>query len=445
MLTNATIRTKIAILFLLTISSHSFAQISAENQRADLKQLYEALVKTHPGFDRYVTADELLSEYKKLDKSISAPASNWEFYRLAAKMAAAVKCGHTRLRPSSNMSEQVQQGRTFFPLPVAFVDSRMYARMQDQSVKEIIAIDMLSTSEVVGKISQCFPVDGNADLGRYDFIAPAFAVLYARYVGQHPDDFKLTLKSERGFQEVTVKPITFKEAGNLSMTRRSDGPIDYQVRAGAGYLTVMTFGSEEYRNVGASYNDFLAETFRKIKESGIKKLVVDIRDNGGGDDQYGAKLCSYLLNKPFSYFKTVKERGEDGLFHSVQHPCLATQQISLNAFTGEVVLLINGRTFSTAADVAAIFKNSKRGTVMGSETSGGYEGNTSGRSTSIALKNSGMTITIPLWYYENEVEPQKFAHRGVLPDVTITPTVETLNSGKDAALNAAIALLQGKN
>ena len=158
MLTNATIRTKIAILFLLTISSHSFAQISAENQRADLKQLYEALVKTHPGFDRYVTADELLSEYKKLDKSISAPASNWEFYRLAAKMAAAVKCGHTRLRPSSNMSEQVQQGRTFFPLPVAFVDSRMYARMQDQSVKEIIAIDMLSTSVVVGKISQCFPI-----------------------------------------------------------------------------------------------------------------------------------------------------------------------------------------------------------------------------------------------------------------------------------------------
>ena len=64
---------------------------------------------------------------------------------------------------------------------------------------------------------------------------------------------------------------------------------------------------------------------------------------------------------------------------------------------------------------------------------------------SIALKSSGMTIIIPLWYYENEVEPQKFAHRGVLPDVTITATVETLNSGKDAALDAAIALLQGKN
>ncbi len=43
---------------------------------------------------------------------------------------------------------------------------------------------------------------------------------------------------------------------------------------------------------------FLAETFRRIAERQIRTLVIDLRDNQGGRDEYGALLYAYLAMSP---------------------------------------------------------------------------------------------------------------------------------------------------
>jgi len=208
-----------------------------------------------------------------------------------------------------------------------------------------------------------------------------------------------------------------------------------------GYLKVNTFSSYSYRHSGIGYEDFLKKTFSRLKSESVGRLVVDIRDNGGGDDQYGALLFSYVAQKPFGYFKRVYKK--DG--HStvdIGHPCVQQQHPQADAFNGKVCLLINGRTFSTAADVASIFRSNKRAAIIGSETGGGYEGNTSGESERVELNNSHIRIQIPRWFYENAVVPVPQQHRGTIPDyVANKKTADLFDKSKDPELDLAFEML----
>jgi C-terminal processing protease CtpA/Prc len=126
----------------------------------------------------------------------------------------------------------------------------------------------------------------------------------------------------------------------------------------------------------------------------------------------------------------------------VGHPCVQRQHPQPDAFKGKVCLLINGRTFSTAADVASIFRSNKRSIIIGSETGGGYEGNTSGASERVELNNSHIKIQIPRWYYENAVAPAPQLHRGTIPDYAVKkkPT-DLFDNSKDPELDLALKML----
>src|SRR4030095_16579945 len=99
---------------------------------------------------------------------------------------------------------------------------------------------------------------------------------------------------------------------------------------------------------------------------GTQALILDVRNNGGGEDALGRILLSYLLDAPFQYYddlilnklsynskkyvqgwqdvpeKLVENRA-DGLYHAVGHPNWGLQQPSTPGFAGEAVILIHGR------------------------------------------------------------------------------------------------------
>lgn len=43
--------------------------------------------------------------------------------------------------------------------------------------------------------------------------------------------------------------------------------------------------------------------FADLKAQGIQNLIIDIRNNGGGDSELGDELLKYLLAKPFHNMK----------------------------------------------------------------------------------------------------------------------------------------------
>ena len=195
-------------------------------------------------------------------------------------------------------------------------------------------------------------------------------------------------------------------------------------------------------------------------------MVLDLRGNGGGVDTYGALLVSQFVSKPFRYFDHIKLASirpsfatwNASTFANLQngttpapgggflvlprlHPGVAEQKPAATPFLGRVFVLIDGGTFSTAADVCAQLRSLTKATFIGEETGGGYEGNTSGLNAEIVLPNSGLKLRIQMYGYWNAVPAGK-PGRGTLPDVAVVRTVTDVLAGVDPPLDRAIALAQ---
>lgn len=82
-------------------------------------------------------------------------------------------------------------------------------------------------------------------------------------------------------------------------------------------------------------------------------------------------------------------------------------------------MLIDGGTFSTAAEFCAVARSLGRATFVGEETGGGYEGNASGTFAILTLPQTGVRVVIPLVRYELAVAPARERGRGIQPDYRI--------------------------
>jgi len=434
------------ILFIcLCLASVGQAQslFTAQTLRNDFTDLVHHLGTRHPGINRYTAQEALDKVSNQIHSRLNRPMTGWEFFRVIAEYRAAIKCGHTRFRPSASMQQELEKNGSFFPLPVQFAGTALYARLPDQSIQEVLTINGTPVPELLKFMFARFPTDGNAVDARYDMITESFWLYYAWLIDFSTPEFDITFRTSSGKESKKIRGVSFQQTASLKFypDKSTVSPLLYYEQSGqVGYLSIKTFSSEEINASGQSYSKFLEETFVKIEHDKISQLIIDIRGNGGGDDRYGALLCSYVAKGPFHYFKKVYML--DGKTEiPVDHPCEQLQQQAAHAYAGKVVLLVDGRTFSTAADVASIFKSMQRGTLVGRETSGGYDGNTSGRSEQEVLTNTGIRVSIPLWYYENAVKPLQPLDRGVIPDFVVLKTLESIRNRVDLDRQTAIGIL----
>jgi hypothetical protein len=408
--------------------------------RQDVTQLENALVELHSGVDRHVPLKEIHEGFEEARTKLDHDLTSFEFYMLIAPLVASIQCGHTRLIPSVEIRAHFDSAIVFFPLRVRLIDNRMFAKLNDEGIIEIKSINSQSAEVILKKIYSSFPVDGQAIDAKQDYVSEQFSHLYSLFVDHKPKRFDLGVVwsgPSQGKENITLQPVGVSSL----VTGEEETPIDFAMRNGVGYLKVNTFSSYSYRREGIGYEEFLKKTFLQLKSESVDKLVIDIRDNGGGDDRYGALLFSYVAQEAFGYFKKVYRR-EGNRTIDVGHPCVQLQHAQSDAFNGKVCLLINGRTFSTAADVASMFRSNKRATIIGSETGGGYEGNTSGASERVELNNSHVKIQIPRWYYENDVAPAQQPHRGTIPDYFVKKEPTNLfDKTNDPELDLALKIL----
>jgi C-terminal processing protease CtpA/Prc len=198
--------------------------------------------------------------------------------------------------------------------------------------------------------------------------------------------------------------------------------------------------------MGDEYPRWIEDTFRALRQKGTKTLIIDLRSNGGGEDTYGVMLVSYLTDKPFHYVdrvtvKTLTWSFEDhwdakrldaeqrarlrklmtpipdgGYFLSEKiHDSLGEKQPAKYRFSGDVIILIDGSTFSTAADTCAVLHHLKRATFIGEETAGAYYGNNSGTEPTVTLPNSKVRFGLPLSSSWNAVSGYAGKRRGIIP------------------------------
>ncbi|MEO1654158.1 MAG: S41 family peptidase [Bacteroidota bacterium] len=195
-----------------------------------------------------------------------------------------------------------------------------------------------------------------------------------------------------------------------------------------------------------NFKVFLEKSFRTLRSQKISHLVLDLRNNKGGELQLVSILLSYLIPKSFQVHKEISRHP----LHSQEQNAPTTLALFLGkahiqpqaqVFNGKILVITNGMTFSGAADVASILHANRSSPddvfFVGEETGGAYQGSCSGILPAFSLTYSRIKLRIPLWKFQNQVEAQLFQHRGLLPDYPLSQNPSDFRTGIDTEMRFA--------
>jgi C-terminal processing protease CtpA/Prc len=135
-------------------------------------------------------------------------------------------------------------------------------------------------------------------------------------------------------------------------------------------------------------------------------------------------------------------RKEDGNYHLRYWENHTFRPFVRNFFSGDLYLIIGGPTFSAASLFCNTLKGQKNITLIGEETGGGQYSNNGLLLPSVVLPNTGVRIRLPLF----RMVPDKNAHptgRGVMPDIYVGPTAESVRNGLDLKMEKTKELISG--
>lgn len=372
-----------------------------------------------------------------------------------------VRCGHTRPSMPQGANDAFKSSHLFMPLAVKYLGQRLYIddlRTHEGNLErgdEVLSINGRTIANITQEIFSHLSGDGFINTAKYRQTERYFRYYYQLYVAPEVELYELVVKKRNGQQkEVTITGEQWASLSTMDAPLPERAVLSLEHREDYSYMKIGTFVSYYLRNADLEYEDFLESSFAELKERGAQNLILDLRGNGGGDDNYGALLVSYFANRPFRYFERIEVTDDYEGYGSVEtdqnrrlmtsHKGLSTWQPQANRFEGKVYVLTDGWSFSTCADVATVLHHNQWATLLGEETGGGYDGNTSGYSRTLSLPNSKIKVNLPMWMYTTANLGHDYYGRGAVPHERIIPTIGQYLSDEDVVLKRAEALISNR-
>jgi len=347
---------------------------------------------------------------------------------------------------------------------------RDYANGGSLAGREIQSINGVPTTHIISTMLAAESEDGDGQASRQRNIGGHFGLDLITLLGlRAPYTLVLAGDGTKNVEQVRVAGLRHEDLKRMSkMLFPQDQPkkdfaeLKFLDNGQIAQLTYSSFGTSSEEG-----QKFMKRAFEGIQSKGSKALILDLRGNGGGEDELGKLLFSYLVDTPFKYYDDliingmnfsfskytdnhadlsvpagVAERRADGRVHVIGHPNLGLQQPSKPTFTGPVYILIDGGCFLTTAEFLTEVHSHHRAIFIGEESAGGYYGNTSGSVVRITLPNTKLGVFIPLMTYYMSVGDKREheAARGIIPDIPVKYTIADLEAGVDRDFGLALDL-----
>ncbi|RXT04496.1 S41 family peptidase [Ammoniphilus sp. CFH 90114] len=118
-----------------------------------------------------------------------------------------------------------------------------------------------------------------------------------------------------------------------------------------GYIRVETFSESSV--------DRFAKELERLRNIGVRALIIDLRDNPGGELESARKFASYFISEGTLYYVRNK--------HAYEHFYKMEMGKDLEL---PLVVLVNKNSASASELVTAVFKDYDKATIIGTPTSG---------------------------------------------------------------------------
>lgn len=456
--------------------------------KADLATYKTQLEKVHTGLYVYHTKAEFDAYFQQLENNITEPMTDIEFHRLTFPLNTLIANGHTRPLPSIGYLDGVLFEWKVFPFAVYVDEGKLYVLRNlsdDKTIQEGSIIHKINGENSMD-IYQSF-VDQIWRDG-YNKSAPEtdsyeiFSELYANLIGL-PKSFELTVESPDGKKkDIIIAPRTMKAMKatrdirypNYQKAWEVTGalPLELTIANNIATMTIRSWSVEEYKDYGQKFKKFFKQSFEQIEKMGVEHLILDFRNNGGGDPKPTIDLFAYLHPEPFTFYKAVLTnlgKIEDNELYEINLPSRMIQRIAFKkkgnkyvpnwiarvgglkglkpakpnktVFNGKVYVLTNASSFSATGEMTSIIKSHNRAIFIGEEPGGNPNTNTSGLQAVMTLPNTGNRVVMPFWQWEMNTTFENTGY-GVKPDYPIRPSIQDMMDGRDVVMKFALDLIQ---
>lgn len=419
----------------------------------DLDVLRNKIVSLHPGLFWHNTPESVDSLFNGLKTQVNKPLSSIEFYQIAAQANSAIKCVHSDIRPEEAYYKTWKDSAHIIPFGLRRVGGRYlvnqsYTHDVPDGV-QIHSINGKSIEEIVVQLLPYIPADGSNLTRKYAALHLSFSKYYSLFIEPNQTTYHITYIQQSDAKKVTIQGISpnqYWQHTDSVRTQHTPRPIALDIRPkdNSAILTVSSFRNDLMNRFGIDYPTMLDQMFKEINRAGVKHLVIDLRNNGGGYSEYGAQLLEHLTDSPFTYcygMELLTDGSDTTLRYDIPetfkgfpqgldttgipyrwstHSVLQLRKPADDVFKGSVYFLINGGCVSTTSEVATVAHRLNLGTFIGEEVGGSFVGDCGGIMSWFKLPNSRINVRLALVKYVMAYD-SPFGHFGVQPDHKVTP------------------------
>ncbi|MBI3817998.1 MAG: hypothetical protein HY286_04845 [Planctomycetes bacterium] len=379
--------------------------------REDLNQLADTLPKNHINLFFKIKEADFRKSVEDLDKKTSKLNDDQVLVELM-KLVASAGDAHTTVRWYES-----SVGLHNYPIGAAWFDDGIYVHSAAQHYEiigsKITKMGGIGIDEVLRRIASVFPYENDATLKsfsmQYLFVAE---ILYG--LGIAPDARKINIEFESDGKKSSaefelpapgVRPAakSFYETKKVAppFRRKKNGAYWSDLIPDTRILYIQYNDCTDYKDMPMAVFAKKVEDF--IESLKIEKVVVDLRNNGGGNSQVAQPLIEVLTNNA-----NINKKGK-------------------------LFVLIGRGTFSSAQLNAYDFRKRTAAVLVGEPT--GQKPNAYGEQKSFILTNSKLGIS----YSTKAFVTSEVDEPSMRPDVAINVSSAQFFAGADPVLDAIVS------
>lgn len=488
---------KQSILFFLLISS-AFS-LSAQDQlfspvelKADLAIYEKSLAEVHPNAFQWYPKDSFDIWIDAAEKKLTRPMTSKEFRKMLLPIHQKVGCGHSRFAsPQADIKAEKKRykagaARNYVPFNGKVINGQFYVLKdytEDEQLPkgtEILKIGQYTMPQILDSLSLIVTSDGYNTTHFLNAVSTKFPALYKYYFGPqdvYTIEYKDSLDQVRS-ATLSARLITKAQLkAKAKALKKNPPPPDTTIVK----TKQLIFKKKKYRfsqslqdssvyilripsfmgNKGLRFHKKIIKYLNALPQ--VSTLVIDVRNNGGGDFKETATLASMLCTEAIQFelsqptkleksmykhltktpFGRVRHRFFLGLFSEEKEKGeISKIKLKFEAdekihFDGPLYVLINGYSFSASSVLSSFLRDQDRAIFIGEETGGGFHGTNAMSMPYLVFPNSSVRVRMPMWKLRQVVKGENLGH-GIYPDVRTTWTIEDVLDNKDVDMETLL-------
>ena len=459
-------------------------KIPADMLHQDIDEFTKILEEVHVNPYMKISKEEFYNAVDELKSSINDSLTRQQFYQVFTPLVDMLNDSHTGVKFPKVIWKhyQYEANGLFFPMEITTtIDKRIFIKrdFSENTIPdntEILSINSIKSKDIINTFLKYDPSPiETSSIKRLEKKFPDYMWWILDFRGPYTVETNTGNYTVQGqiWDEYYSNRKAFIQKQKTIKDKLSLVEIDNQTCM----LKITSFSG--------SISDFkpkIEEKFKVIQEEGYKNLIIDVRDNGGGNDDNGKAVIDYITDKPYSiglasrFMMKRSKRYEK--YQKCKAPWIIRWAINLRTvswfnkeyrllfkhlrkipygenldvqlplqeptenpyrFKGNVYALSSQYSYSATTAFLGAFKDYELGEIVGTETGDCPTG--FGNNLYFQLENSRLRCHSSTTFI---IRPNGDTNmtQGVIPDYHVEQTMEDTEKNEDSVLNFTLDLIE---